>query len=264
MNTAMAAVSFAALGFGMALVLVPLCNRLARHWGAMAMVRADRWHTQGSVPRLTGPALLIALLPWLDGSGVLVLTGFCLIGCVDDVRPLPAAIKALLMLVPAGAAAALTGQMWLAPALWCAANAFNLLDHADGITGASAAVTLAATGSAAGLAGSGACLGFLVINFPPARCFLGDGGSLLLGAAAVWLWAPTGPMAAVAWCLVPLTDAAVVTLRRLMVGQRPWIGGTDHSAHVLLRLGASPRVLPILYAATSAAMGIVGERLLSG
>ena len=127
--------------------------------------------------------------------------------------------------------------------------------------GASAAVMLGAGGSAVGLAGSGACLGFLAFNFPPARCFLGDGGSLLLGAAAVWVWAPTGAVPTLAWCAVPLAEAIGVTGRRLAAGRRPWVGGTDHSAHALLRRGVPRWLLPFLYAGVSAGLGWAGCRL---
>lgn len=251
-------------GLLIAVVLIPGLNRLAARIGAVAQVRADRWHVGGPVPRLSGPALYLALLPWLDEAGMLVLGGFCLIGCIDDIRHLPPGVKAVALLIPAGAAAGLTGQPWLAPALWCAANALNLLDHADGIAGAGATVSLAAAGSQAGLAGAGGCLGFLLFNFPPARCFMGDGGSLLLGAAGIWVWAPSGPGPALAWSLLPLTEAVVVCLCRLAAGRRPWVGGTDHSAHALLRRGVPARLLPGLYAAAAAGLGMAGEWLFTG
>src|SRR5688572_12048668 len=71
-------------------------------------------------------------------------------------------------------------------------NAFNLLDHMDGLTGgvtfltcAAFAIIAAVTGQwfvAAALASlAGAAGAFLLFNFPPARVFIGDGGSLFVG-----------------------------------------------------------------------------------
>lgn len=68
------------------------------------------------------------------------------------------------------------------------ANAFNLTDGLDGLaagTMALAALGLLLGGAATLYAGGlvGVCLGFLVYNSPPARVFMGDVGSLALGAA---------------------------------------------------------------------------------
>lgn len=42
---------------------VGLLTPVARRLGAMATVSSDRWHRNGSVPRLAGPGLLLAVLP---------------------------------------------------------------------------------------------------------------------------------------------------------------------------------------------------------
>lgn len=238
-----------------AAALMPGLMVLARRWGAVSRVREDRWHRSGVIPRFAGPALLVALLPWLSMSDVAILSGFCAVGCLDDLRPLPAKTKALLLLLPSVAAAWVTGALWLAPGLWLMANALNFLDHADGLAGATAAAALLATGTPAGLAGGGAALAFLAYNAPPARAFLGDGGSLLLGAAMMLLWQPAGLGSTLAWCALPLADAVAVTLRRLYQGRAPWIGGVDHSGHALLRAGVPPWLLPPLYAGVTVAAG---------
>lgn len=242
-------------GFVVAGGVMPVVMVLARSRGVVSRVREDRWHRTGVVPRFAGPALLAALLPWLTGPEALVLTGFCGVGCWDDLRPLSARSKALLLAVPSVAAAALTGTLWLAPGLWFMANALNLLDHADGLAAAVATTALLAAGTPAGLAAGGAALAFLCYNYPPARTFMGDGGSLLLGAAMLLLWAPTDPLPTLGWCAVPLADAVFVTLRRIKEGRPPWIGGVDHSGHILLRAGVPPFLLPPLYAGVTLAVG---------
>ncbi|TIU60539.1 MAG: undecaprenyl/decaprenyl-phosphate alpha-N-acetylglucosaminyl 1-phosphate transferase, partial [Mesorhizobium sp.] len=61
---------------GALLIAVPcvwLFARLARRIGAVSKVKSDRWHTSGEVPRLAGPALLIAMSPWLPVGHILLL-----------------------------------------------------------------------------------------------------------------------------------------------------------------------------------------------
>jgi UDP-GlcNAc:undecaprenyl-phosphate GlcNAc-1-phosphate transferase len=234
-----------------------LLARLARRVGAVARVAPDRWHTTGEVPRLAGPALLLAVAPWLGMGQLAVLGLVCALGTLDDIRPLSPGLKAAGLLAAAGGAVWATGLWWVGPALWLAANAQNLLDHADGIAAATAAAAFAGLGGDAGWAAAAACAGFLVFNHPPAKVFMGDSGSLTLGAMIVLLGAePAGPAATAAWCAIPLADAARVTVCRIRRGQKPWIGGTDHSGHILLRAGVPPRLLPAAYFLAALAVGL--------
>ena len=81
---------------------------------------------------------------------------------------------------------------------------------------------------------------------------MGDGGSLMIGTALVLFAAKAGPGHVVLCLLVPLLDTTLVVLSRLRARQKPWIGGTDHSGHRLLRLGVPPRFLPLIYFAAAA------------
>jgi len=72
-------------------------------------------------------------------------------------------------------------------------NAFNLIDGLDGLAAGTAAIIFLAMAILSvmtngnpnilgvQLIGLGACLGFLIFNFNPARIFMGDTGSMLLG-----------------------------------------------------------------------------------
>ena len=55
-----------------------------------------------------------------------------------------------------------------------------------------------------------------------------------------------------------LADAAFVVSRRVYEKRPPWLGGTDHSAHVLLTHGAKAGWLPFIYATTAAAAAAIG------
>lgn len=242
---------------------VVLTTPIAHRIGAVSKVRADRWHLAGSVPRLAGPAMFVAMAPFLTLEQVLILGYVCAVGVVDDLRTFSAGAKALALLGGAVIAAYATGSIWVGVALWVACNAVNMLDHADGLAAATVGAAFLGIGGAAGLAGAGACLGFLFFNYPPARVFMGDGGSLLLGAAIVLLTWEGGPLLTLAWLAVPLIDAVFVTVRRLRAGRKPWVGGTDHLGHTLLRAGVPPRVLPVAYGVAALAFGFGAEALLA-
>ncbi|MDX8502181.1 undecaprenyl/decaprenyl-phosphate alpha-N-acetylglucosaminyl 1-phosphate transferase [Mesorhizobium captivum] len=244
---------------GALLIAVPcvwLLARLATRIGAVSKVKSDRWHTSGEVPRLAGPALLIAMSPWLAAGQIFLLAIFCLVGALDDVRSLSAEAKAAALAVAAILAGIITGVWWVPIVIWIACNAVNMLDHADGLAASAVAAAFLGLGGEAGMAGAGACAGFLCFNYPPARVFMGDSGSLLLGAAIVLLAAEKGFGSSFAWIAVPLIDAVFVVVRRIRQGRRPWIGGTDHLGHALLRMGVSSRALPALYGATALAIGL--------
>lgn len=197
------------------------------------------------------------------------------IGIVDDRRPIPPLIKLLAVLALSTALVLVTdtrlftatdswaGGIWLSvliTVLWFGAitNAMNFLDNMDGVCagvgGVSAAglALLAAQGdqwfvamlSAMTL---GALLGFLVWNRPPARIFMGDGGSLVIGFLLAFLSVRltyfgvgdtgglgAGLLALVIPCFilaVPLYDLVTVTMLRLLQRRSPFLGDQQHLTH---------------------------------
>jgi len=113
--------------------------------------------------------------------------------------------------------------------------------------------------------------GFLPLNWPPARIFLGDAGSLPLGflmgvvslienrksTVAVTLLLPIVLMG------VPLLDVALAVARRLRNGQHPFRRDTEHLHHRLLALGLGPRQIVTLLYGVSVYLGLTAI-LLSG
>lgn len=209
------------------------------------------------------------------------------LGLIDDLRPAGpwtklAVIVAVALAVPVAGRirlAELLGPVGatVATALWIIVitNAFNFLDNMDGLSGGVAAVcllVLAACGLLRGqvlvpamsLLVAGAVLGFLLFNFPPAKVYLGDAGSLVLGflvsviaiLTTYYESAAGEPAFALAMplviCAVPLYDFASVVLIRIAEGRNPMRGDQRHFSHRLVERGLSPRLAVLtIYLATA-------------
>lgn len=144
-------------------------------------------------------------------------------------------------------------------ALIWAINFYNFMDGADGVA-AGSAVTIAATflvlASAAPSPASvldarplclvvlGAAAAFLVFNRPPARIFMGDGGSTLLGLTlgVVALAGASDGQWSLGAAILPFTplwaDATFTLLRRLRQGHHPAVAHRDHLYQRLVLAGA--------------------------
>jgi UDP-GlcNAc:undecaprenyl-phosphate GlcNAc-1-phosphate transferase len=171
-------------------------------------------------------------------------------------------------------------------------NAMNLLDGMDGLASGTAAIAglgflfLAAHVSmnwpslehAANplsdpvrlimcLAMLGAVLGFLPYNFNPARIFMGDAGSLLLGylcVTTIMLFghtaakAPGYAMAAVIVLGLPITDTTLAIVRRTLRGQPVSMGDKQHLHHQLLARGLSVKQAVLVMYALAAGFAVLG------
>lgn len=299
-------VSFA-LSLLLVLMLGPLGIRFAWAVGYLDQPEARKLHTRATA-LLGGPVVFVAAVAgWLVALGLahrppgneaacLVLGALValVVGLWDDrfgMRPSlkllgqgAAAVMVMLSgaIPPLGLPVALEVFITLV-ALVSLMNAVNFLDNMNGMVGGLAAVLLAgfavtswqrgAIGvAAAQLALAGACLGFLRYNFPSARMFLGDAGSLFLGyslgASAVLAfraapagWGRLGPLLMLGY---PAFDMIFVVISRLREGRKVYEGGKDHTNHRLSRVIQCPKrtVLLIWFSmAALCASGLVILRL---
>ncbi len=260
-------------------VFVYLIERVAERWGLVSRSRRDRFG-RGRVPLVGGPALLVGLAAVLlslravpaRGTSIAVL-GFFFLGLADDRRALRVPRK-----LAAQAVIALAAAYYLAPTpaaiglgallLLLFVNAHNYLDNMDALL---AGVALVEAVSLALLRPEGGALAVSLVlilpvlvffTLPPARIYLGDSGSHLIGAIfgvdALRLLVGTGgyhpgnvlPLVVV--FAVPLADTLTVTISRLRRGRPVFRGGIDHLSHRLVRLGFSvPRAVFTLVLASA-------------
>lgn len=267
-------------------LLAPASAWLAVRIGAMDVPDARKVHT-APVPRIGGLAVYLAFMLavlrnqqfsreiWgiLLGGTIIFLLGF-----FDDWKGLSARTRlfwqtaaalvvtffGLQLSFPLQLPFGLTLSVILS-VVWLVGitNAFNFMDGIDGLAsvmGAVCALLFLGIGwnssqyplSFISAALAGACLGFLRMNWRPARVFLGDSGStfigFILGCLALYgSWATDNPAVAFSTPLlvlgIPVFDIIYTTVSRVRNGSvssvRQWLEytGKDHFHHRLMKLG---------------------------
>ena len=140
-------------------------------------------------------------------------------------------------------------------------NSVNLLDGADGIASTIGIIMSLALGIMMLSMGrildgmiafsiAGALLGFLRFNFPPAKVYLGDTGSMLIGfllsALAIRCTFKQNSfyafLAPIALLSIPFIDTAAAIIRRRLMGRSIFAVDRGHLHHTLMKKGYSPRV----------------------
>jgi UDP-N-acetylmuramyl pentapeptide phosphotransferase/UDP-N-acetylglucosamine-1-phosphate transferase len=232
------------------------------------------------IPRIGGVATLLSIMVgWILIGFARGLPGFLsialfplvivgLISFLDDQR----GISPFVRLLAQGVAAAwlvlhIPGEWLLLVGVWFAVvwmiNLYNFMDGIDGLAGGMAIIGFGALGLIAWLNGHqlysiyawvvmAAASGFMVLNFPPARIFMGDIGSASLGllVSIFWLW---GVQEKVFSFWTPLlifspfiVDATVTLLRRAYCGERVWEAHCSHYYQYLVQLGLGHRKTVLL------------------
>lgn len=259
--------------------MLPVVRHFATRWQLHDAPGSLKIHTIPT-PRLGGVAVGCALLLGISigGTGLFVhALEFYLalllvwgVGLMDDllnlspVTRLWAQFAAGFLIAQTEWRLAITGNPILDTLATCIfvsifANAFNFFDGSDGLVGGVAAVVAlgyiilytnraASVGAAVSWSLFGACLGFLLFNFPPAKIFLGDSGSTLLGLVVAFLSLDFYKMhhaIGTHWLLplvfagLPLMDFFLAIFRRLKKRVSPFSGDRQHFYDLLLQQGWS-------------------------
>ena len=224
------------------------------------------------VPRTGGLGMIVGIaaswfaagvhlpFPLSVGAGLLALLSFA-----DDRHNLPTSLRFLAHAAAATWLVTALGANW-STWLWPLAvlfivwmtNLYNFMDGSDGLAGGMALIgfgtyalaallqghpDLALAGGVIGLA----ALGFLLFNFPPAKVFMGDAGSIPLGFLAAGLgllgmvrgsWPGWFPLVVFAPFVL---DASVTLVRRGLRGEKVWHAHKEHYYQRLIRMGWSHR-----------------------
>jgi UDP-GlcNAc:undecaprenyl-phosphate GlcNAc-1-phosphate transferase len=234
-------------------------------------------------------------------AGVVLLGGalVCAVGVVDDIFELDALTKLGGQVLAAGLLVALGVRFYYFPSpdgtqfslddaqgalltLLVVIGTMNAVNFVDGLDGLAAGVvgigaaafflycymvsdrndlTLATTGALLSAALAGACAGFLPHNFHPARLFMGDSGSMLIGLVlsastltltGQFVGMPTTEgnplfvtvlpvLLPISLLMVPIVDLVLAVVRRTRAGRSPMSADKQHLHHRLLEIGHSQR-----------------------
>jgi UDP-GlcNAc:undecaprenyl-phosphate GlcNAc-1-phosphate transferase len=289
-NLLLASVSFTAC-----VLLTPMVRTVAMRNGWYDMPGELKIHS-APIPRLGGIALMAGILvsnlfspvtSRTDGAVVMILAVVWAVGLLDDLKSTSPLLR-LAVDFGCGTAVWLLGwklQWYSNPYLDFGATvaflafAINSMNLLDGIDGLALTVSCIAsigfiilfsgrpTGFASGLAWTLAalCAAMFVYNCPPARIFIGDSGSTLLGAALAFLaldWVRTDPtthsiLIPLTFLGLPLADAFAAVIRRLRGRQSPFAGDRRHFYDLLLRRGWSVRQILAVSAITTLVLVMV-------
>ncbi|MBE2319243.1 undecaprenyl/decaprenyl-phosphate alpha-N-acetylglucosaminyl 1-phosphate transferase [Solirubrobacter sp. CPCC 204708] len=278
----MEAVLAALVAFAVATALTPLAARFARRIGAVDQQK-EIGLAKRATPLLGGLAILggalvagVLFLPDNERTEGILAAALLIVvvGALDDRFELPPVVKLAGQFLAAGVLVlsgvvvdAFTfpflhrvelgdfGGPLTMLALVLLMNIVNFSDGADGLAAGVCAIAALAfaviafdlgrrTAGTLSAITAGAALGFLLWNFPPAKIFMGDCGSnllgLLLGAVIVEgtlktnaLIALVGPLVVLA---VPLMDTGFVVLKRLKYGRPIYRGDSNHFHHRFYRM----------------------------
>ncbi len=219
-------------------------------------------------PRIGGIGIMagqMAATPWLTGLDMLpVLLGagaLAAVSLIDDQRGLSVRVRLLVhFAVAAGALLVLGVSGWslligVLAVVWMT-NLYNFMDGSNGLAGGMAVFGFGALGFAASWGGASdlaafciaiaaAALAFLRFNFPVARLFMGDVGSIPLGFLAAvlgWygiqqrIWSWSFPLLVFSPFIV---DATVTLIRRALAREKIWQAHRSHYYQRAILLGAS-------------------------
>jgi UDP-GlcNAc:undecaprenyl-phosphate GlcNAc-1-phosphate transferase len=236
---------------------------------------------------LSGWALMFTALPWWLA---LPLIGLFVVSLLDDMHGLPVrqrlpahVVAAVIMVAGSGVHAQQGFAVALALVLltvWMT-NLYNFMDGSDGLAGGMALFGFAFYGIASLMAHdatlamlnftiSAAALGFLFHNFPPAKVFMGDAGSIPLGflAAAMGLWGWQQSCWPVWFPLLVfspfIVDASVTLAKRTLRGAKVTEAHREHYYQRAIRMGRSHRSVALIeytlmLAAGISALSVLGQ-----
>lgn len=279
--------------FVVTLMAIPPIIFLIKKFRLYDMPNARKLHaspipTMGGIAVMAG--MMMSLLLWFPFSQQLPLVCFFFsisilfgLGILDDLKDLSARYKFMIQLALAGLIATSgiritsfeglfgIGELPVSAqytftilAIVGITNAFNLIDGIDGLAGGLGFMSLITLGIFLSMNGdvytalvafslAGGILAFLYFNFNPAKIFMGDTGSLVLGFVTAVLCIrlmqvngsvsspvlPNGPVFVLGIVMIPVFDTLRVFGMRTWRGKSPFVADKTHIHHLLTNQGFS-------------------------
>ena len=266
------------ISFLLSYLLTPFVGKIALKLNYLDHPKSNKVHAH-PVPLLGGVAIFLAFLITLllkantfylppiimFSLGCFVLL---LVGLIDDKMGMMPSFKlfgqllAAILVVKGGIRVGFMGNYYLNVIfsyIWIIGitNSFNLLDNMNGLSSGIAGISAAFFGIIAYLNGqfsvsvvafamAGSSFGFLKHNFPKAKIFMGDSGSLVLGYTlsvlaimSGWQYGKNITTILIPFIVLgyPIFDTVLVTVMRVSQKRSVFQGGKDHSSHMLALLG---------------------------
>ena len=257
---------------------------------------------KGSTPFFGGIAIftgvICSLLFWADIENIqYILVSILIVGLIDDLREMTAFKKLIGQIIATliliflgdlqidsihGVLGVYDLPFWIGTlftvfVVVVITNGFNLIDGIDGLAGGIGLISSLSFGAIAlvmeqtdmaliAFTLMGALFGFLKYNVFPARIFMGDTGSLVVGMILSVLaincikyglvtethsLPHIGPLLAISLLAIPLFDSLRVFVIRSIKGNRPLAAGRDHIHHALLDLDYGHKYTSLILCAFS-------------
>jgi UDP-GlcNAc:undecaprenyl-phosphate/decaprenyl-phosphate GlcNAc-1-phosphate transferase len=279
------------IGAVVTLLVTPLAARVALRVGVVDRPGPLKVQ-QLPVPYLGGVAVFAGLagpVAWAQPALLVPLGLAVLLGLADDVADVSPRLRlAGEIAIGVTAAISLPGSISVAGGVATTLvvvallNAVNLLDGLDGLATSVAAlgalgfsVVLDGDARVTAMALAGALLGFLAWNRPPARIYLGDAGSYLVGTTLALLLALTTTSdesnattaGALLFVAVPVADTTIAIVRRRRAGRPLFQGDRGHVYDQLVDRGWSSQRSTLACAVAQAgfvALGLAASALTTG
>jgi UDP-GlcNAc:undecaprenyl-phosphate GlcNAc-1-phosphate transferase len=276
------------IAFGISFAAAPLVMMLANNSGAVALPGGRHIHTKptpkfgGIAIALSVFVLSPFIIPVnrVIGSYIAASAIMLLLGVIDDIRGINWKIKLILSIIATSIIMFGTGiwieslgnlfgfgevhlGYWGIPftffAVFGVINAVNLTDGLNGLACGVSSIAFLSFAVFASMSGNetvfylslinlGATLGLFRYNYPRARIFMGDSGSMFLGFSlavqAILLTqgreAVIRPMVPVIILGIPIFDTVRVLILRIINRKHPFRADKTHLHHLMMRSGIHP------------------------
>ncbi|MDQ3050874.1 MAG: undecaprenyl/decaprenyl-phosphate alpha-N-acetylglucosaminyl 1-phosphate transferase [Bacteroidota bacterium] len=301
------------VAMAISIVLIPLWIAVCRRWKLFDEPDSRKHHTSitpsmGGIAIFAGIYIaFIVFADILDHNKIRYLFGAVLIlfftGFFDDLMDIPPSKKMLLQAISTGIIyyggfriTSLDGLLWIheIPELIqlpltlfvviLFTNAYNFIDGVDGLAGTLGVIITACIGAlffhygktdyaVLSFCATGSLLGFLFFNFAPAKIFMGDTGSLVVGFMIAVLSIEllnsgvaqpelaVSPVLLIAILFVPVYDISRVFVIRMLNGSSPFRADRNHMHHLMLGFGFGHRSVALMMASMCLLFAMIPQLL---